>query len=177
MNSAASLRATATPPLSRRTAERLRDAVERVFPQLELVNPNELPKRWRLPAGAANGLATVTTEELAVLNLTTAIALFHCYGAKTCRNRRRHGTGYLEMRPLLKRPTMMRIEPDLEALTEAEGLAMRPGPRRKSMSMWSAREGPQKDAQAINGSPPLPTKTNPRPVRTGRHAGQRPRVA
>ena len=57
------------PPLSRRTAERLRDALERVFSQLELVNPNALPKRWRLPAGRANDLATVTTDELADLTI------------------------------------------------------------------------------------------------------------
>ena len=36
-----------------------------------------------------------------------------------------------KMRALVKRPVMNRIEPDLEALTEAEGLAMRPGPRPK----------------------------------------------
>jgi hypothetical protein len=35
------------------------------------------------------------------------------------------------MRPLLKRPLAAKIEPDLEVLTEAEGLAMRPGPRPK----------------------------------------------
>ena len=34
-----------------------------------------------------------------------------------------------KIRALLKRPAITRIEPDLEALTEAEGLAMRPGPR------------------------------------------------
>jgi hypothetical protein len=44
-------------PLSRRTAERLRDAVERLFPQMELANPGELPKRWSIPAGTMNGFA------------------------------------------------------------------------------------------------------------------------
>ena len=39
--------------------------------------------------------------------------------------------GVAKMRALVKRPVMNRIEPDLEALTEAEGLAMRPGPRPK----------------------------------------------
>jgi predicted DNA-binding transcriptional regulator YafY len=36
-----------------------------------------------------------------------------------------------KIRALLKRPLVAKIEPDLEALTEAEGLAMRPGPRPK----------------------------------------------
>jgi predicted DNA-binding transcriptional regulator YafY len=36
-----------------------------------------------------------------------------------------------KMPALLKRPLIAKIEPDLEALTEAEGLAMRPGPKPK----------------------------------------------
>jgi predicted DNA-binding transcriptional regulator YafY len=60
-------------PLSRRTAERLRDAVERLFPQIEQSNPGEVPKRWRLPGGTVNGLASVTATELA--DLGTAISL------------------------------------------------------------------------------------------------------
>jgi len=54
-------------PLSRRIAERLRDAVERLFPQMEQANPGEVPKRWRLPGGTVNGLASVTADELADL--------------------------------------------------------------------------------------------------------------
>ena len=38
-------------PLSRRTAERLRDAVERLMPQMEQANPGEVPKRWRIRGG------------------------------------------------------------------------------------------------------------------------------
>jgi hypothetical protein len=53
-------------PLSRRTAERLRDAIERVFPQMRQVNPGELPKRWRLPTGTVSGFAAVSAEEFAI---------------------------------------------------------------------------------------------------------------
>jgi hypothetical protein len=60
-------------PLSRRTAERLRDAIERLFPQLEQANPGELPKRWRLPAATANGLAAVDADELAALATAAAV--------------------------------------------------------------------------------------------------------
>ena len=35
------------------------------------------------------------------------------------------------LRTLLKTPVMARIDPDLEALTEVEGLAMHPGPKPK----------------------------------------------
>ena len=59
--------------VSRRTAERMRDAIERVFPQMEQANPGELPKRWRLRASALSGLIGVSAEELAALN--TALGL------------------------------------------------------------------------------------------------------
>lgn len=114
-------------PVSRRTAERLRDAVERLFPQIEQANPGEVPKRWRLPGGTVNGLANVTAEELN--DLATAVSLLrrenlHVQAENADR-------GIAKLRALVKRPLMNRIEPDLEALTEAEGLAMRPGPRPK----------------------------------------------
>lgn len=113
--------------LSRRTAERLRDAIERLFPQVEQVNPGEVPKRWRLPGGSSGGLANISADELA--GLTTAVAVLrrdnmHAQADSTERI-------ISKMRALLKRPTIVRLEPDLEALTEAEGLAMRPGPRPK----------------------------------------------
>jgi predicted DNA-binding transcriptional regulator YafY len=113
--------------LSRRTAERLRDAVERLFPQLDQVNPGEVPKRWRLPGGSTAALATITADELA--DLATAVSLLrrenmHAQADSTERV-------VSKIRALLKRPVIMRIEPDLEALTEAEGLAMRPAPRPK----------------------------------------------
>jgi hypothetical protein len=54
-------------PLSRCTAERLRHAIERVFPQMQWANPGELPKRWRLPVGTVSGFASVLAEELADL--------------------------------------------------------------------------------------------------------------
>jgi len=114
-------------PLSRRTAERLRDAVERLFPQTELANAGEVPKRWRIPGGAVNGFVSVTAEEIA--DLTLAVSLL--------RREQMHLQALsaervlAKLRALLKRETAARIEPDLEALTEAEGLAMRPGPKLK----------------------------------------------
>ena len=114
-------------PLSRRTAERLRDAVERLFPQIEQANPGEVPKRWRLPGGTVNGLASVTAAELA--DLGTAISLLRRENMDVQAENAERGVA--KMRALVKRPVMNRIEPDLEALTEAEGLAMRPGPRPK----------------------------------------------
>jgi predicted DNA-binding transcriptional regulator YafY len=114
-------------PLSRRTADRLRDAVERLFPQIEQANPGEIPKRWRLRGGAVNGLANVTADELA--NLATAVSLLRRENMHVQADGTERAVS--KIRALLKRPVITRIEPDLEALTEAEGLAMQPGPRPK----------------------------------------------
>jgi predicted DNA-binding transcriptional regulator YafY len=114
-------------PISRRTAERLRDAVERLFPQVELANPGELPKRWRIPASTANGLTDLTAEEVA--DLMTAVSLL--------RRENMHAQAkslervLAKLRALMKRQAAAKLEPDLEALTEAEGLGMRPGPKPK----------------------------------------------
>jgi predicted DNA-binding transcriptional regulator YafY len=114
-------------PLSRRTAERLRDAVERLYPHIERANPGEVPKRWRLPAGSVNGLASVTADELA--DLGTAISLLRRENLDVQAENAERAVA--KLRAQVKRPVMNRIEPDLEAMTEAEGLAMRPGPRPK----------------------------------------------
>jgi predicted DNA-binding transcriptional regulator YafY len=112
-------------PLSRRTAERLRDAVEQLFPQIEQANPGEVPKRWRLPGGTVNGLTAVTADELA--DMATAVSLLQRENLSS------QATNIellvSKIRALLKPLTIARIEPDLEALTEAEGLGMRPGPK------------------------------------------------
>ncbi len=60
-------------PSSRRTAERMRDALERVFPQMEQANPGELPKRWRIPSGTLNGLAGISAEELSALAVSNRV--------------------------------------------------------------------------------------------------------
>ena len=104
-------------PLSRRTAERLRDAVERLFPQIDQANPGEVPKRWRLPGGSVNGLATVTADELADMATAVQVLRRENMPAQAASAERLVS----KMRALLKPPAMARIEPDLEALTEAEG--------------------------------------------------------
>src|SRR5215470_10959768 len=49
------------------------DAIERVFPQMEQANPGELPKRWRIRAGALSNVIGTSAKELAALN--TALGL------------------------------------------------------------------------------------------------------
>src|SRR5437763_7459186 len=52
--------------VSRRTAERMRDAVAEVFPQLEEIE-DERPKRWRLPNGLSGIFREPLADELAAL--------------------------------------------------------------------------------------------------------------
>ncbi|CAA7618401.1 YafY family protein [Magnetospirillum sp. SS-4] len=111
--------------VGRRTAMRMRDAAMRNFPQMEEVDTGERTKRWRLPSGTLDRLVAFTAEELAAIE--GAINLFE-------RDNREDEAAELttlgaKLRALLKPDVARKVEPDLEALLEAEGLAMRPGPR------------------------------------------------
>jgi predicted DNA-binding transcriptional regulator YafY len=114
-------------PLSRRTAERLRDAVERVFPQVEQANPGETPKRWRIRSGTLNGLICLSADELAALG--TAESLLKRENASAAADAL--GSLTTKIRAIIRPEVTRRVEPDVELLLEAEGLATRPGPRPK----------------------------------------------
>ena len=111
--------------VSRRTAERMRDAIERVFPQLEQANPGELPKRWRIRSGIVSNLAGFSVEELAAVN--SALKLLRRENLPEPMARLK--TLSAKLKSLIRPEAARRIEPDLEALSEAEGTALRPGPR------------------------------------------------
>jgi len=112
--------------LSRRTAERLRDTVERLYP-IEHANPGEFPKRWRIRGRGAGGSALVTTDELA--DLATAVSVLKRENMFVQANSVEKVLAKLKAQ--ISAPAAIKLAPDLEALTEAEGLAMRPGPRQK----------------------------------------------
>jgi predicted DNA-binding transcriptional regulator YafY len=108
-------------PLSRRTAERLRDAIERVFPQMQQANPGELPKRWRLPTGTVSGFAAVSAEELA--DLAAGVSLLRRENMLVQAENAERAVS--KLRALMRPDALTRVAPDLEVLTEAEGIAMR----------------------------------------------------
>jgi predicted DNA-binding transcriptional regulator YafY len=114
-------------PLSRRTAERLRDAVERVFPQMEQANPSETPKRWRIRSGTVNGLVGLSADEFVALG--TAENVLKRENANAAADAL--GSLAAKLRAMIRPEVTRRVEPDVELLLEAEGLAMRPGPRPK----------------------------------------------
>jgi predicted DNA-binding transcriptional regulator YafY len=110
--------------VGRRTAERMRDAVAEVFPQLEVIE-GERPKRWRLP----NGLSGVFREPLA-----NELAALHGVARRLKREDNRENAALLEslaykIEASLKPARRRTLAPDIEALLEAEGFAFRPGPR------------------------------------------------
>jgi predicted DNA-binding transcriptional regulator YafY len=111
--------------IGRRTAERLRDAALRVFPQAEEVPSGDTLKRWPIPTGVLNGLVAFEADELAELALA-ADQLRHEGLDARARTLERLRTKLLG---LLSAAASARVGPDLEALLEAEGHAMRPGPR------------------------------------------------
>ena len=111
--------------VSRRTAERLRNAVEDVFGPLDLVDTGEPRRYWRLRISTLRRLVTVSAEELAEL-AAAATALERNGLEERARMLRQLAD---KLRALLEADALMQIEPDLQALMVAEGLAMRPGPR------------------------------------------------
>ena len=111
--------------VSRRTAERLRDAVEDVFGPLETVDIGEAKRHCRLRTRTLRHLISLSAEELAELS-AAADALDRTGLEERAVMLRRLDD---KLRALLEAEALSGIEPHVQALTEAEGLAMRPGPQ------------------------------------------------
>ena len=111
--------------VSRRTAERMRDAVEQVFGPLQVAETGGKRNHWKLDSYSVRAVARVTPEELAELEsaangldragLTERAATLRSLSEK--------------LRAMRKTVPGSDFESDLQTLMQAEGLAMRPGPR------------------------------------------------
>ena len=110
--------------VSRRTAERLRDAVEAVFGPLEMVDTDDNRRHWRLRSDALRRLVSVSTGELMELG-SAATALERAGLDERAATLRDLAT---KLRATRRTESLTRIESDLETLVYAEGLATRPGP-------------------------------------------------
>src|ERR1700741_3590392 len=110
--------------VGRRTAERMRDAVREVFPQLEEVD-DPPTRRFRIPAGLDGLFQAPTAEELAALS--AAGEMFAQQGAGA----RAGALKSLEQKVLsaTRSAARRRLAPDLEALLQAETIAVQAGPR------------------------------------------------
>lgn len=110
--------------VARRTAERMRDAVAALFPQMEIVDDGPI-RRFRIPSGLDGLYQAPTTEELAALR--RAAEGFAAAGQRTSAAALRG----LERKVMsaTKAGAKRRLAPDLEALIQAEAIAVHAGPR------------------------------------------------
>ena len=111
--------------VSRRTAERMRDAVKGAFGPLERVDRDDRRHYWRLQSSKVSRFIRISAEELAEVE-DTAKGLDRT-GLVERANLLRELAGKLRaLRPPLDTEE---LDAALEALMQVEGLAMRPGPR------------------------------------------------
>ena len=113
--------------VSRRTAERMRDAVEAAFGPLEIADADTGDRRirWRLQSRALPPFIRVSPEELAELE-AAADGLDRTGLEERADEIRDLAT---KLRAALRRHSAEEFDSALETLMEAEGLAMRAGPR------------------------------------------------
>ena len=111
--------------VGRRTAERMRDAVEWAFGPLEIVDSGDNKRHWRLRSDALRRLASLSAEELAELESAAESLERTGFEARAAALRELD----TKLRAAQRTDSLARIEADIEALVQAEGLAMRPGPR------------------------------------------------
>ena len=111
--------------VSRRTAERMRDMIMRRFPQTEEVVCENNIKRWYIPQGTLKDFIQFSAEELSVLE--TAASLLE---DKQLQNKKYIFQNIInKIKANIKSDVFRKIEPDAEALLEAEGFICRPGPK------------------------------------------------
>lgn len=111
----------------RSTAERMRDAVLNVYPQLEEITEERRQKRWRFRPGSLGRMEEVTLEELAAAH--RALSLVRREGdLATAKVLERL---LAKNRAQLTGPRRNRLAPDLDAQLMDDGVAFRPGPRER----------------------------------------------
>ena len=111
--------------VSRRTAERLRDAVDAVFGPLDTVDTSHSRRHRQVCSDALRQLIQVSPEEL--VELESAAEGLERSGLVERAASLRDLAG--KLRAMGRRRSPAELESDVEALLRAEGLAMRAGPR------------------------------------------------
>ncbi len=110
--------------VSKRTAERMIEKVAVIFSQVEDFTAEGKEKHWRLPSGMVNRFISVEAEELAGLEVAIKQAEHNNMPAQVEVLKRL----YLKVANLQKDNMKRKTATDLEALIQAEGFALRPGP-------------------------------------------------
>ncbi len=113
--------------ISRRTAERMRDSVLAIFPQIdEIEHIVDRQKRWGFVNGFINELITFTPEELANLE-----KLKELQNKNNLENSEVLLESTIDKLKALSRKTFYKLENDLEILLQTEGYAVKQTPRYK----------------------------------------------
>ncbi len=110
--------------VGRRTAERMRDAIWDLFPQMEEIADGG-SKRFRIPGGLDGLFQAPTKEEL--LELSKAASALRAIGAES--RARSLETLERKIRAAMRSASLARMVPDLEALVQSETIAVQAGPR------------------------------------------------
>lgn len=111
--------------VSLRTAQRMMRVLEQNFPATRTENDHEGRKVWRLPGSELGALTNVSAEELAALDLAREAFADSGHAGEAVLLRSLSE----KMLALVPPKETVRIEPDRDALLEAQGLLARPGPR------------------------------------------------
>ncbi|MBW4034896.1 MAG: WYL domain-containing protein [Proteobacteria bacterium] len=112
--------------VGRRTAERLRDRLEEMFPQLAYTDDENRVRRWRLPRET---LPALPAQPGAIATIETLARELAAKGDDARAADLRDAAATL--RAMMTPVALRRSEPDIEALMQAEGTAASPGPRLK----------------------------------------------
>ena len=111
--------------VSRRTAERMRDMIITRFPQAEEIVCENNQKRWYIPQGTLKDFISFSAEELSVLETAKELLKNQQMNQK----KEILENVISKIKALIKPDIIRKIEPDTEALLEAEGFICRPGPK------------------------------------------------
>ncbi len=111
--------------VKRRTVERMRDTLLSMFPEMDFWDDETRVRRWRLPSSALVGVVAPRAESIAAIE--TAAREFEVRGETDRAALLREASTTL--RAVMRPDALRRAETDIAALMEAEGIAMRPGPR------------------------------------------------
>ncbi|OYV68246.1 MAG: hypothetical protein B7Z67_13970 [Acidiphilium sp. 21-60-14] len=112
--------------IGRRTAERLRDRLEQLFPQLSYTDGEDRVRRWRLPKGS---LPVLPAQSGIIATLETLARELSGRGDDARAADLRDAAATL--RAMMAPAALRSADTDIEALMEAEGSAASPGPRLK----------------------------------------------
>jgi predicted DNA-binding transcriptional regulator YafY len=111
--------------VSYRTAQRMMYGLEDRFPETETYSDEEGHKRWRMPGGTVRDLISISADELAAIDLGIA----HLKRAGSVVEAQSLESLRGKVISMIPNQRFARLEPDHDALLEAQGFVARSGPR------------------------------------------------